>query len=524
MGHGRRGTLTLSLAMACSLAGFTLLALLGASTAQPCTDADTSWLTVDATGAPYLRLPSTTNLATGYKNKQDQQGGVSTVMIGYVRIQSGLEVHSSVVFVNSSDSYRETDAVTPTPGPSCGPSTGPPAPDGFRKTLLGGAGSASDCGDHPNPNHGPAMTCLWDDRYCNNTAGGQCGILESEIAEKCGNWDECAGVICYANNEQPYCLARGQIATGGLQHCDRYAYIKATPTPPPPPGAVFEAISYPQWGESDSCQRTGTPVAVDLSNTPFKLSNGTQSFQHYEGSVSPSNVIEAVCDQSNKTCTGSCGGSCGGCKAGPYDSVKLRVVDQHSFQCGVTAYSKQRASLTRYKCVSTMGGTAQQCVPTIGGFTSQACSQNCTIYQCLDGQCVQSYTTVGLVYSECERGCAIDGSDGESNLHDVELIVGTAAACLVVALITSLLAYRLCRRDTASDQKALLESILTQSESGTGISADGRQKILVDHIEDLEARLQGQQSEANRDVALDTMAPIGESSRAAQHESNPAAQ
>jgi len=235
-------------------------------------------------------------------------------------------------------------------------------------------------------------------------------------------------------------------------------------------------------------------------------------------------VIEAVCDQSNKTCTGSCGGSCGGCKAGPYDSVKLRVVDQHSFQCGVTAYSKQRASLTRYKCVSTMGGTAQQCVPTIGGFTSQACSQNCTIYQCLDGQCVQSYTTVGLVDSECERGCAIDGSDGESNLHDVELIAGTAAACLAVALITSLLAYRFCRRDTASDQKALLESILTQSESGTAMSADGRQKILVDHIEDLEARLQGQQSEANRDVALDTMAPIGESSRAAQHESNPAAQ
>lgn len=232
-------------------------------------------------------------------------------------------------------------------------------------------------------------------------------------------------------------------------------------------------------------------MQVDLSNTPFKLHNGPGAFQPYEMAVS-GNHIASQCNADNNTCTGSCGGYCGGCRAGPNNTVKLDVVDSHSFECGVAAYNNKRTSLESYKCEVTLGGAAQQCVPTLGGFSMEDCSRDCKIYQCLEGQCVESRTNVGLVWSECERGCAVarqtnttqDTGDDGSHWHDAELIAITAATCLVVASLVGLLVHRIRRKERVSERKALLETILgAESKEGRDLSAEAQQS-LVDELEE----------------------------------------
>ena len=69
----------------------------------------------------------------------------------------------------------------------------------FTKIKKGNPGSNSPCGDK----------CIYDDEFCIKKYG-QCGILETEINDKCGNWDKCEGVVCN-KNYNGYCLARGKI-------------------------------------------------------------------------------------------------------------------------------------------------------------------------------------------------------------------------------------------------------------------------------------------------------------------------
>ena len=64
--------------------------------------------------------------------------------------------------------------------------------------------------------------CIFDDRYCVNKYG-QCGILESEVAQKCGAWDKCDGVVCKAGYGG-YCLARETISDHALS--DMWGYKK----------------------------------------------------------------------------------------------------------------------------------------------------------------------------------------------------------------------------------------------------------------------------------------------------------
>jgi len=55
--------------------------------------------------------------------------------------------------------------------------------------------------------------CPWNDLICQDY-GGQCAIPIDEIKTKCGNWDECQGMVCrkdYVLDGVNVCLARGKI-------------------------------------------------------------------------------------------------------------------------------------------------------------------------------------------------------------------------------------------------------------------------------------------------------------------------
>ena len=70
--------------------------------------------------------------------------------------------------------------------------------------LQGGAGGGSRCDNGK---------CLWDDSICENFQG-QCAIPIEEVKDKCGNWEECKGVVCrkdYVLNGKNVCLARSSI-------------------------------------------------------------------------------------------------------------------------------------------------------------------------------------------------------------------------------------------------------------------------------------------------------------------------
>ena len=53
--------------------------------------------------------------------------------------------------------------------------------------------------------------CIYDTKYCINKYG-QCGILEKEVEQKCGDWQLCKGVVC-RDDYNGYCLARGEMGT-----------------------------------------------------------------------------------------------------------------------------------------------------------------------------------------------------------------------------------------------------------------------------------------------------------------------
>ena len=70
--------------------------------------------------------------------------------------------------------------------------------------LQDGAGGGSRCDNGK---------CLWDDSICQNFQG-QCAIPIEDVKTKCGNWDECKGVVCrkdYVLNGVDVCLARSSI-------------------------------------------------------------------------------------------------------------------------------------------------------------------------------------------------------------------------------------------------------------------------------------------------------------------------
>ena len=82
----------------------------------------------------------------------------------------------------------------------------PPGPFAWVNISIGAPGSGASC---PLP---AASSCLFDPKRCKNLYGGQCGILESEVEEVCGGWDECHGAVC-RKGYGGYCLARKHIDT-----------------------------------------------------------------------------------------------------------------------------------------------------------------------------------------------------------------------------------------------------------------------------------------------------------------------
>ena len=78
----------------------------------------------------------------------------------------------------------------------------------MQKFALGAAGSSSGCNTDTTkrPNQPFGNGCVWNASYCVNKFD-QCGILESEVEAKCGEWTECGAVVCRADYGG-YCLAR----------------------------------------------------------------------------------------------------------------------------------------------------------------------------------------------------------------------------------------------------------------------------------------------------------------------------
>jgi len=97
------------------------------------------------------------------------------------------------------------------------------------KGTKGGAGGGTHCSsDNAKRSDQPyGNGCVWDSKMCVNKYS-QCGIKESEVAEKCGKWAACGGVVCRADYGG-YCLARraSEIAKGTV-HSTMWAYTKKT--------------------------------------------------------------------------------------------------------------------------------------------------------------------------------------------------------------------------------------------------------------------------------------------------------
>ena len=53
--------------------------------------------------------------------------------------------------------------------------------------------------------------CIFDAKYCVRI-NQQCAIKEDKVDEKCGAWDECAGVVCKASYGG-YCFAGAVVST-----------------------------------------------------------------------------------------------------------------------------------------------------------------------------------------------------------------------------------------------------------------------------------------------------------------------
>ena len=51
---------------------------------------------------------------------------------------------------------------------------------------------------------------MWNAAHCVNKYD-QCGILESEVEDKCGAWAECGGVVC-REEYGGYCLVRRRMS------------------------------------------------------------------------------------------------------------------------------------------------------------------------------------------------------------------------------------------------------------------------------------------------------------------------
>jgi len=117
----------------------------------------------------------------------------------------------------------------------------------FIKTELGAPGGYSQC---------QATGCIYDSAFCVDTVlSGQCGILEVEVPEKCGQWELCAGVICSASLNG-YCVARHAMIRGA--NSDWYSYQKKVVlSAGPPAGVTFQQTEVSQPGGGSPCQSTG---------------------------------------------------------------------------------------------------------------------------------------------------------------------------------------------------------------------------------------------------------------------------
>jgi hypothetical protein len=64
---------------------------------------------------------------------------------------------------------------------------------------IGDAGTQTSCA---------ASGCIFDSTYCATTpVANECNIHKDEVAEKCGPWKECGGVICTLTSGD-FCVAR----------------------------------------------------------------------------------------------------------------------------------------------------------------------------------------------------------------------------------------------------------------------------------------------------------------------------
>mmetsp|Transcript_37499 Transcript_37499/g.124250 ORF Transcript_37499/g.124250 Transcript_37499/m.124250 type:complete len:244 (-) Transcript_37499:76-807(-) len=126
---------------------------------------------------------------------------------------------------------------SPSPPPSVSPS---PPPVNWEEISKGAPGSAPACyGNLPGVTYTNPLggACIWDDAYCVRLPSipnlNQCAIPEDQITEKCGAWEDCAGVVCKAVYNG-YCLARKVWDDTRKAAADMYAYKKA-PTAAAPP-------------------------------------------------------------------------------------------------------------------------------------------------------------------------------------------------------------------------------------------------------------------------------------------------
>jgi len=140
------------------------------------------------------------------------------------------------------------------------------------RSAVGAPGGGAHCSadravrsDQPYGNG-----CVWDSSVCVNRYS-QCGILESEVATKCGGWAGCGGVVC-RSDYGGYCLARraSELATA-VVHSTMWTYTKrrrCAPTPSPTRRPT----------RAPSRQPTGTPTrAPTRSPTRFPTDIPTPS-------------------------------------------------------------------------------------------------------------------------------------------------------------------------------------------------------------------------------------------------------
>lgn len=142
----------------------------------------------------------------------------------------------------------------------------------LQKIAIGDPGTGTSC----HRTESGELDCLYDEKYCTRQpfADNQCSMLESEVDQNCGKWDQCDGVICgYPGG---YCLARTKMDDS--RNYDHYRYRKGPIPAPTPPATIKYSVcnddscnigcTTSTW-MSGSCYTSPAPAPSPVPRGPF---------------------------------------------------------------------------------------------------------------------------------------------------------------------------------------------------------------------------------------------------------------